>query len=100
MTSVSAKLRERMGDFCATALEKVLNYPIGSDLILSVRERGFHRPAELTTARHRTFPLLVIHDLRLIAFAKVCERNGWRVKIETKLPAGGGDPYVCNIQIV
>lgn len=100
MTTVSAKLRERMGDFCATALENVLNYPIGSDLILSVKDRGRHRPAELTTARHRTFPLLVIHDRQLTALAHVCERNGWRVKIETRFPIGGGDPYVCNIQIV
>lgn len=100
MTTVSAKLRERMGDFCATALEKVLNYPIGADLILSVKDRGTHRPAELTTARHRTFPLLVIHDRQLMAFAQVCEHNGWRVKLETKIPIGGGDPYVCNISIV
>lgn len=100
MQAVSAKLRERMGDFCATALEKVMNYPIGADLILSVKERGLHRPAEITTARHRQFPLLVIHDRALIAHAKVCERNGWRVKIETKIPTGGGDVYVSNIHIV
>lgn len=100
MTTVSARLRERMGDFCANALEKVMNYPIGADLILSVNDRGRHRPALVVTARHRVFPLLVIHDRTLIAQAKVCEHNGWRVKLETKIPLGGGDVYISNISIV
>lgn len=75
MTTVSAKLRERMGYYCATALENVMNYPIGADLILSVKDRGMHRPAEIVTARHRAFPLLVIHDRTLIAQAMLARED-------------------------
>ena len=99
MRVVSAKLREHMGDYCADALEKLLNYPIGADMILSVKERGW-RPAEITTARHGKFPLLVIHDRALIAKAREAQLAGWRVMLETKIPAGGGDVYVSNIERV
>ena len=99
MRSVNGTLRGYMGDFCADALEKLLNYPIGADMILSVKERDW-RPAEITTARHGKFPLLVIHDRALIEKAREAQLAGWRVMLETKIPAGGGDVYVCSIERV
>ena len=98
-TRLSTALRDGMCPHCADAIERVINYPIGADMILSVKERGW-RPAEITTARHGKFPLLVIHDRALIAKAREAQLAGWRVMLETKIPAGGGDVYVCSIERV
>lgn len=91
--------REQLGHYTAEALQRVLNYPIGADMILSVNDRGW-RPAELLTAKRRTIPLLVIHDRELILKAKRAEREGWRVMFETKIPRGGGDEYITRIEQV
>ena len=94
--TLSPSWRADVGDFLADKWEAVLNYPIGCDLILSVRERD-GRPAEICTARHNKFPLLVIFDPALIQMAKDCEREGARVMIDTKWPRGNGEAYVSHI---
>lgn len=97
--TVCASVSEQLGEYATAALNRVLNYPIGADLILSVIPRGW-RPAEIITAKRSKIPLLVIHDRALIAKAQKAADEGWRVMFETKIPRGGGDEYITKIEQV
>lgn len=91
--------REQLGHYTAEALQRVLNYPVGADMILSVIPRGW-RPAEILTAKRSKIPLLVIHDRELIEKAQKAADEGWRVMFETRIPRGGGDEYITKIEPV
>lgn len=97
--AVCASVRERLGEYATAALDRVLNYPIGADMILSVIPRGW-RPAEILTAKRSKIPLLVIHDRELITKAQKAADEGWRVMFETRIPRGGGDEYITRIEQV
>lgn len=97
--AVCASVHEQLGEFLTEKLNRVLNYPVGADLILSVIPRGW-RPAEILTAKRSKIPLLVIHDRELIAKARKAADEGWRVMFETRIPRGGGDEYITKIEQV